>query len=101
MIQRYPSLLVEMFIIISKSFLRAQRDDGLSGIMQKVGSNCSSQVEGFEAPREPAQFLGCRELGGGALTPAGGCAWRYLGWIAVKDSCWPRARTVLSLARQK
>lgn len=79
MIQRYPSLLVEMFIIISKSFLRAQRDDGLSGIMQKVGSNCSSKVEGFEAPQEPAKFLKCRELGGGALTSPGGCAWRYLG----------------------
>lgn len=76
-----------MFIIISKSFLRAQRDDGLSGIMQKVGSNCSSKVEGFEAPREPVQFLGCRELGGVALTPPGGYAWRYLGWIAIKDTC--------------
>ena len=47
MIQRYPSLHVEMFIIISKSFFRAQRKDGLSGIKQKVGSNCSSKVEGI------------------------------------------------------
>lgn len=37
MTQRHPSLHVEMFIIIIKSFLRAVRENNLSGNLGKGG----------------------------------------------------------------
>lgn len=66
MIQREcPSLLVEMFIIISKAFLRAQREDGLVESCKRWAAIAPVKLKGFEAPWEPAQFLGCRGWQGG------------------------------------